>query len=249
MLAPKCSSLRWLVMSLAVFAANSQAQDYPEVTTAIQKLIPNAEQIAIAETPIPGVLEVQVNSDIIYLSADGGYLLQGRLFDLDNRVDLTDKARSSIRRELLGTVSASEQITFAPPSPEYDVIVFTDVDCGYCRKLHEQMDQYNDLGIAIHYMMYPRAGVGSHSYDKAVSVWCSADQKTAMTEAKQGAEPAKRECDNPVESQYQLGQKIGMTGTPAIVTKDGTLIPGYVPPDALKQRLDALSAVAAGSAE
>lgn len=249
MLARKHSSLRWLVLSLAAIAPISQAQDYPQVNEAIQKLIPNAEQVAIAETPIPGVLEVQVNSDIIYLSADGGYLLQGRLFDLEKRLDLTDQARSGIRRELLSTVSDAEQISFAPPNPEHDVIVFTDVDCGYCRKLHEQMDQYNNLGIAIHYMMYPRAGVGSHSYDKAVSVWCSADQKSAMTSAKQGNEPVKRECDNPVESQYQLGQKIGMTGTPAIVTKDGTLIPGYVPPDALKQRLDALSAASAGSAQ
>lgn len=243
MLACKFKSLRWLVLSLAAIASVSQAQDYPEVSDAIERLIPNAQQVAIAETPVPGVLEVQVDSDIIYLSADGGYLFQGKLFDLEKRVDLTDQARSEIRRELLNGVSASEQITFAPANPDHEVIIFTDVDCGYCRKLHEQMTQYNDLGIAVHYMMYPRSGVGSPSYDKAVSVWCSADQKTAMTEAKQGSDPVKRECDNPVESQYRLGQKIGMTGTPAIVTRDGTLIPGYVPPEALKQRLDALAAV------
>ncbi len=248
MLTRQFSSLRWLVLSLVVIAPISQAQDYPEVSQAIQKLIPNAQQIAIAETPVPGVLEVQVDSDIIYLSEDGKFLLQGRLFDLDNRVDLTDLARSAVRRELLSTVSVSEQITFAPADPEHSVIVFTDVDCGYCRKLHEQMDQYNELGIAVHYMMYPRAGIGSPSYDKAVSVWCSADQKTAMTEAKQGAEPASRQCENPVESQYKLGQKIGMTGTPAIVTLDGTLIPGYVPPGALRERLDVLSAIAADTA-
>ncbi len=243
MLACKFNSLRWLVLSLAAIASVSQAQDYPEVSNAIERLIPNAQQVAIAETPVPGVLEVQVDSDIIYLSADGGYLFQGKLFDLEKRLDLTDQARSEIRRELLGGVSISEQITFAPANPEHEVIIFTDVDCGYCRKLHEQMAQYNDLGIAVHYMMYPRSGIGSPSYDKAVSVWCSADQKTAMTEAKRGSEPVKRECDNPVESQYRLGQKIGMTGTPAIVTKDGTLIPGYVPPEALKQRLDALAAI------
>lgn len=243
MLARKNSSLRWLVLSLAAIAPISQAQDYPEVSKAIEALIPNAQQVAIAETPIPGVLEVQVDSDIIYLSADGSYLLQGKLFDLENRVDLTDQARSKIRRELLNGISESEQITFAPANPEHEVIIFTDVDCGYCRKLHEQIAQYNDLGIAVHYMMYPRSGVGSPSYDKAVSVWCSADQKTAMTDAKSGNDPVKRDCDNPVESQYRLGQKIGMTGTPAIITKDGTLIPGYVPPGALKQRLDALAAV------
>ncbi len=248
MLTRQFSSLIWLVLPLMAIAPNSQAQDYPEVSQAIQKLIPNAQQIAIAETPVPGVLEVQVDSDIIYLSADGNYLLQGRLFDLENRVDLTDRARSAVRRELLGTVSTAEQISFAPTNPEHSVIVFTDVDCGYCRKLHEQMAEYNELGIAIHYMMYPRAGIGSPSYDKAVSVWCSADQKTAMTQAKQGKEPVRRDCDNPVESQYKLGQKIGMTGTPAIVTLDGTLIPGYVPPGALKQRLDVLSATASGSA-
>jgi len=244
MLTQQFGVLRRLVLSLVVIAPISQAQNYPEVSQAIQELIPNAKQVAIAETPVSGILEVQVDSDIIYLSADGNYLLQGRLFDLESRVDLTDKARSSVRRELLGSISPAEQITFSPADPKHSVIIFTDVDCGYCRKLHEQMDEYNDLGIAVHYMMYPRAGIGSPSYDKAVSVWCSADQKAAMTDAKAGSEPARRQCENPVASQYELGQKIGMSGTPAIVTANGTLIPGYVPPEALKQRLDALSAVA-----
>jgi len=242
MLARKINTVHcFLVLSVLLLVNNSYAQNYPEVKAAIEGFAPGAKQVAIAETPVEGILEVQIDADIIYVSADGNYLLQGRLFDLENRVDLTENTRSTIRREILSTVSESEQIIFSPAEPEHEVIIFTDVDCGYCRKLHEQMEQYNELGIAVRYMMYPRAGIGSPSYDKAVSVWCSADQKTAMTSAKQGAEPAKRNCDNPVESQYQLGQKIGMTGTPAIITKDGTLIPGYVPPEALKQRLDALA--------
>lgn len=242
MLARKINTVHCLlVLSMLLLVSSSYAQDYPEVKAAIEGLAPGAKQVAIAETPVEGILEVQIDSDIIYLSSDGSYLLQGRLFDLENRVDLTEGARSTIRRELLSTVSESEQIVFSPAKPDHEVIIFTDVDCGYCRKLHEQIDQYNELGIAVRYMMYPRAGVGSPSYDKAVSVWCSADQKSAMTTAKQGVDLSKRNCDNPVESQYELGQKIGMTGTPAIVTKDGTLIPGYVPPGALKQRLDALA--------
>ncbi len=241
----KYSSSLLIVLLLMIMASVSQAQDYPEVSQAIQKLVPNAQQIAIAETPVPGILEVQVDSDIIYLSQDGSYLLQGRLFDIDKRLDLTENARASIRRGLLQEVSDSEQIIFGSANPVHDVIIFTDIDCGYCRKLHEQIDQYNELGIAVHYMMYPRAGIGSPSYDKAVAVWCSADQKTALTSAKQGDDPVKRNCDNPVESQYQLGQKIGMTGTPAIVTKDGTLIPGYVPPGALRERLDNMAALTA----
>ncbi len=230
-----------LMLFACLVVTSIQAQDYPAVSAAVQKLIPTADDMAIADTPIDGLLEVTVGGDILYVNESGEYLLQGKLFDLENREDLTEKARSKIRQKVLGEVNQDEQIVFAGDKVEYDVTVFTDIDCGYCRKLHNEMDAYNKLGIAVHYMMFPRAGIPSESYDKAVSVWCAENQQSALTSAKLGQTPAKKTCDNPVQQQYETGRQMGMSGTPAIITKSGYLIPGYMPPQQLKQRLDQLA--------
>jgi len=230
-----------LAVTLAVEAAEV---DYGNVEERIRSMAPQATSIAISETPIAGLLMVQVGGDIVYATADGKYLVQGRVIDLDTREDLTEGAKSDVRRELLATADTKNQITFAPVEPKYDLTVFTDIDCGYCRKLHAQIDEYNQQGIAIHYMAFPRAGVGSHSYEKAVSVWCASDQRNAMTQAKLGAEPDPLQCDNPIEEQYKLGIELGVSGTPSLLTSDGMMIPGYVPPEQLRARLDQMAATA-----
>ena len=230
-----------MVMATA-YAGVSEDQDFNNVEEKIRTLAPNAKTIAISETPLEGILQVQINSDIIYVTADGRYLIQGQIMDIDSRANITDQAKSGIRLGLLTDLNSDEQISFEPEEAKYELLVFTDIDCGYCRKLHNQMDEYNEQGIAIHYMAFPRAGVGSESYDKFVSVWCADDQKEAMTLAKNGTDPAPQKCPNPVADQYQLGREVGVTGTPALVTPDGTLIPGYVPPAQLRQRLDSMQA-------
>lgn len=228
-----------LVVSLAAVADD----DYSILEKRIRLLAPNANSIAISETPVDGIMQVQIDGDIIYTSADGKYMFQGRLIDLDTREDLTETAKAELRRELMGNIIPAEQITFSPQDPVYDLTVFTDIDCGYCRKLHAQVDEYNKQGIAIHYMAFPRAGIGSRSYEKAVAVWCADDQQSALTEAKLGSEPDPIQCDNPVAQQYQLGIDLGVTGTPALLTASGQLIPGYVPPVQLRTRLDKLAAI------
>jgi len=226
----------------------AQAQDeFTVVEERIRALAPNAQSIAISETPINGILMVQVGGDIVYATADGKFLIQGRVVNMDTHEDLTEVAKSEVRRSLLAGIDTSKQITFAPENPAYDLTVFTDIDCGYCRKLHAQVKEYNENGIAIHYMAFPRAGIGSNSYDKAVSVWCAADQQTALTMAKQGADPDPENCENPIAEQYELGVALGVTGTPALLTSDGTLIPGYVPPEQLRERLDKMAAAEASS--
>jgi len=231
-----------LVTGIAAFP--SQAQDYAVVEERIREIAPNAESIAVSETPIDGILQVQIEGEIVYTSSDGRYMLQGRLVDLDTREDLTELAKSTQRLGLMKEIDASKQITFEPENPEYELIVFTDIDCGYCRKLHSQIAEYNAEGIGIRYMSFPRAGIGSNSYNKFVSVWCADDQQSALTEAKLGNEPEPLQCDNPVAEQYQLGVAMGVTGTPALLMGDGQLIPGYVPPDKLKARLDQMTAAA-----
>lgn len=225
------------------------AQDKFELVEArIRTLAPTARSIAVSETPVEGILQVQINGEIVYATDDGKYLLEGRLIDLDTRDDLTEQSKSTIRKEILDQVDASKQITFAPADPVYDLTVFTDIDCGYCRKLHSQIAEYNKEGIAIHYMAFPRAGIGSVSYDKAVSVWCAKDQQSALTDAKAGNDPEPLQCENPVAEQYQLGIELGVSGTPALLTSGGLLIPGYVAPAALRARLDQLAGAGGASA-
>jgi len=221
--------------------------DYSAVEERMRILAPTARSIAVSETPIEGILQVQINGDIVYTSSDGKYLIQGRVIDLDTREDLTEASKSGVRKELMTKIDAAKQITFSPPEPEYELTVFTDIDCGYCRKLHGQMEEYNEHGIAINYMAFPRAGIGSHSYEKAVAVWCAADQQNAMTKAKLGDEPDLEQCENPIAEQYQLGIEMGVTGTPALLTSSGQLIPGYVPPEKLRERLDMMAAAEAAA--
>jgi thiol:disulfide interchange protein DsbC len=228
---------------LIAVAFSAAAQDqYDAVEQSIRTLAPSVKDIAISETPIDNIVMVQVDGDIVYATADGQYLIQGSLVNMETRENLTEAAKSGMRKKIMDSIDRSKQITFAPENPDYELTVFTDIDCGYCRKLHSQMDDYNANGIAINYMAFPRAGIGSRSYEKFVSVWCSDDQQTALTKAKAGADPDPEQCDNPVAEQYQVGVDLGVTGTPALVTNDGDLIPGYVPPAQLRQRLERMAA-------
>jgi thiol:disulfide interchange protein DsbC len=232
------------LLVLSAFAAAVDEVSAGIIEEKVRLLAPNAKTIAVSETPIEGILQVQINSEIVYVTANGQYLIQGQIMDIDTRLNLTDQAKSGIRVSLLEGLKQEEQISFSPVEPKYELLVFTDLDCGYCRKLHKQVEEYNEEGIAIHYLAFPRAGIGSASYDKFVSVWCADDQKSALTLAKNGTDPEPQKCPNPIADQYELGREIGVTGTPALVTADGTLIPGYMPPAQLRQRLESLEASA-----
>lgn len=230
-----------MFLATVLFAGSALADaDHEAVLERIGSLVPDAEDVTIAETPVPGVLEVRVGSEVIYMSNDGRYLLQGRMFDLETQTDLTDQARTSLRKEAMSKLDDIGIISFSPDNPEHNIYVFTDIDCGYCRRMHAQIDEYKEHGIAVHYLLFPRAGPGSGSWAKAEAVWCADDQQDALTIAKLGQEPDRLECDNPVQGQYQLGQEMGVTGTPALLTESGVLIPGFVQAAQLKERLVAL---------
>ena len=238
------AALLFLGLASALQADSApDASSFSAAEAKLRQLAPSASTIAISETPVPGLLQAQIENEIVYISSDGKYLVQGALLDIDARVNLTDQARAGLRRDLLDGMDNPREIVFSPEGdPDYSLLVFTDIDCGYCRKLHEEIDDYTAAGIEIKYMAFPRAGIGSPSYEKYVSVWCAEDQQAALTLAKTGNDPEPLQCDNPVLEQYEIGQQAGVTGTPAIVTADGTLIPGYMPADALRARLDALQA-------
>lgn len=233
----------WLAAVGLIFIVTPGLADEPDpIKERLRSLVPDVENILISQTPVPGVMQVRINNDILYVSEDGRYLLQGRMIDLETQSDLTDAAKSEVRREEIQKLDKSDFVSFGPDDAEFDLLVFTDPDCGYCRRLHENMAEYNKRGIRINYLGFPRAGVDSESYEKLVSVWCAGDQQDAMNIAKSGGIPPKHTCENPVEEQYKLGQALGVTGTPSLMTFDGDMIPGYVPADQLRERLEDLAA-------
>lgn len=233
---------KFLASAVLLSPLLAAADDYDQVRERLSTLVAGETDISIAESPMPGILQVRLGSDIVYMTDDGRYLLQGRVLDLDTRQDITDQAKSAIRKELIGEIDYDQLISYGAEDSEFEIIVFTDVDCGYCRRLHQQVEEYNDAGIRISYAAFPRAGIGSETFRKMTSVWCSDDQQAAMDLAKGGGTPEPAECEAPVAEQYQLGQSVGVTGTPALVTPGGDLIPGYVPPNDLRVRLEQLAA-------
>ena len=233
-----------VVMTTLLLCAGLQlpahaAGDVPSALSArLEVLAPGMQPDHVVETPLDGVYEVRFGSIIVYLSADGRYMLRGDLMDLDARRNFTEEARRSVRADTIDAIGEGSMIVFAPDAVKHTVTVFTDVDCPYCAQMHQQMADYNRLGIKIRYAAFPRAGVGSPTFDTMVSVWCAADQQEAMTDAKAGIEIETARCDHPVREHYEIGQAIGVTGTPAIVLESGEIVPGYVAPRELARNLD-----------
>jgi thiol:disulfide interchange protein DsbC len=222
-------------------AAAPQAVD-PAIETKIRSslrvLLPGLRPDSVRATPIPDLYELAFGPRIVYITGDGRFLVQGKLVDLETRTEITDERLTELKLAALNAVSEDRMVVFAPERPRHMVTVFTDIDCGFCRRLHAEMDQYHAQGIAIRYLFYPRAGVGSDSYAKAVSVWCADDRKGAMDDAKAGRDVPPKTCENPVEQHYELGQQMRIQGTPALVLADGEVVPGYVPADKLGRALD-----------
>jgi len=223
--------------SVASAPATSGTDAPKAVLDAIHKLAPQVQIQAVDPTPLPGLYQVIVQGQAVYVSADGRYMLQGDAYDLKTQRELADARLDALRREALAKVPQSHMIRFAPAHPKYTVTVFTDVDCPYCRAFHSQIAEYNKLGIAVDYLFWPRSGLHTPSAQKAVSVWCAADRKRAFTEAKHGVDPKPAHCDNPVAHDYQLGIDLGVDGTPTIIASDGAALNGYADPLQLLQWL------------
>ena len=196
---------------------------------------------ALTESPISGIYQVLYGTEVVYVSGDGKYFIAGDMIDMGTRENLSKIAQRSIRNGIIKT-KIKAPIVFKAKDEKHVVKVFTDIDCPYCAKMHREVPALNEKGITVEYLMFPRAGVGSKSYDKAVSVWCAGDseaQQSAMTIAKERKPLDEKKCENPIKAQYELGQEIGVTGTPALVTTSGRLIPGYMPADRLAKMLEA----------
>lgn len=229
-----------LGLSLPVLAAdNGKAV----VRAAIRHLDRGATVSEIKPSAMPGFYRALVGGRLVYVSHDGRYVLDGRLFDAKAMRNLTDEQMRAIRVRALATLPVSQRLVFAPPHPRYTVTVFTDLDCGYCRAFHQNIAKINAEGIAVQYVFWPRAGIRAKpsgrytaSYEKAVAVWCAADRNRAYTAGV--AKPA--ECANPVAREYRLGKRIGIDATPTVIASDGSVLGGYMSPRELLASLQAL---------
>ena len=204
-------------------------------------LPPESKIESIEESVIDGLFKVYFGDlQPLYVSEDGNFFIYGDLYQIEKGsvknlsiVDLDNR-----RKVLLDAIPVEDLIQYKSENQKHNIFVFTDVDCGYCRKFHSQISEYNNLGISVNYAAFPRSGIDGETYQKMVSVWCSDDKKNLLSTLKEDGEIKSLFCTNqPITEQYNLGKNLGVTGTPAIFTSNGSQIKGYVPPDELIKRL------------
>lgn len=231
--------MKFMPYLLAIFfclistSASSEEVAYKKIIEGLKNLGSDLVADDISPSPIPGLYQVLIGAEILYVSENGRYVMNGDIFDVENKENISEAEKSIVRADALHKVPESELIEFSPENPEHTLYVFTDITCGYCRKLHKDVPELNKNGIAIKYLAYPRAGVNSTSAYELSAVWCAENRNKALTDAKTGVQISSQECDDPVERHYALGQAIGVQGTPAIFLENGKAVPGYFPPDEL----------------
>ena len=217
----------------------SQAEKIPQIAGTLKKYFPEISAQDISESQVPGIFQVTRGPSIVYVTQNGRYIFSGDIIDLDNQFEnITEQARKKARVTAIDTIRQKDAIIFPAKNPKHTVTVFTDLDCGYCRKFHQQIKAYNDKGITVQYLAFPRTGPDTESYKKAVSVWCSENKNQALTLAKQGKPLNSKLCDtHHVYQQFQMGILMGVQGTPTIILEDGFVVPGYLSPDGLEKAI------------
>lgn len=244
-----------LFLSLTLFlgcnnVASKSDIEEPDSINQIEKkleaMLPGSVKLnSVSETNIEGYYEVRFEGiEPLYVSKDGEYLISGDIYQItkEGLVNKSNARRDYQRASALEAIPEKELIVYEPNVVKHSIYVFTDVDCGYCRQFHSQIEGYLDLGIKVQYLAFPRAGPGSDSFSKMTSAWCSNDKKKAITDLKLGFLVDEKVCsEHPVEKHFELGRSLGVNGTPSIITETGKLIPGYLPPEELLNQLDSNS--------
>ncbi|WP_411753672.1 bifunctional protein-disulfide isomerase/oxidoreductase DsbC [Serratia sp. (in: enterobacteria)] len=211
---------------------------------AIQKALGSLgiKQADVQPSPVAGLKTVLTEGGTLYVTEDGKHVLQGPLYDVSGSqpVNVTNQLLMT-RLEAL----KDQMIVYKAAKEKHVITVFTDITCGYCHKLHEQMKEYNDLGITVRYLAFPRQGLESQAEKDMRSIWCTADRAKAFDAAIKGDAVSPATCKTDISQHYELGVQFGINGTPAIVLKNGMVIPGYQGPKEMAAMLDAHAASAA----
>lgn len=231
------SALLLLAMSCFAITGNAQEQSDAErqLREALAQMAPDLPITSISESVLPGVYEVISGAQVYYLSPNGRYLVEGSIIDLQEQVNVSDQRRGTLQLALIEEMPEDQMIVFNNQKQNADrwITVFTDTDCGFCQRLHQEIDAITDADIRVRYLMFPRAGIDSHSSAELQSVWCADDQQEAMTIAKSGGTVTPATCENPIQSHMDLARQVELRGTPLIYLDNGTKIPGYRPAEEL----------------
>ncbi len=226
-----------LAMLLAIQGTAWAESEMEVVRNNLKRIIPESMEIkSIEQTAMEGVYQVAAGNEYLFVHSRGDFVMIGEVYDAVRRISLTQERKDKekvIAMKELAAISESEMIIMGDPQGERYVTVFTDTDCGWCQKFHQDIPALQAGGLKVRYLMWPRAGINSESYDEAVSVWCADDQGAAMTIAKNRQQVEPKTCDNPVKEQYALGFRLGVQGTPFIMLDNGEVLGGYVEPDRL----------------
>ncbi len=222
----------FLVFAFIAFGIFAEKDDMQDLVNKINLILPDGIKVQDISFSDERNLYVINVGDIqpIYMLPDGEHVILGDIFNISEgeAQSTTEKDKDIFRKNKLN-ISNLETIDFLAKKEKYSLTVFTDVDCGYCRKFHNEIEQYNNLGISIKYLAFPRAGIDSESYTKMVSAWCSDQADLSITLLKDNKSIPSNSCENSVAEQFELGRTLGITGTPALITQSGKLLPGYVP--------------------
>lgn len=236
------------ILMISSFCTSIEADERILDAAAIAKKIPPAKVEDVRAIDGGLLYEVRLGSSRVYVTGNGQYMVAGDLFDVDQKRNLSEERRLHDRRLELAKVSDADAIVFdAEGELKRTITVFTDVDCSYCRKFHQDIEQINMKGVRVRYLAYPRTGPGTESWAKAESVWCDEDRRGALTRAKRGESISSKSCESPVPEQFRLGERIGIRGTPMIVMDDGTIVGGYLNLEQLFARLDELGSPSSAS--
>ena len=215
-------------------------EEIAKLTKNLSGIIPADANYQISKTPVPGLFEVDFGDYFVYITSDGQHIVKGDIINMATNVNVTDTKRATSRLKSLSVVGEKDMVVYPAKNKKTSMTVFTDIDCSYCRKLHSEMKGYNEQGIEVRYVFYPRAGLGSNSHQKATSVWCAENQRKALDEVKSGLKIEKRDCDTPIIKHVEVANQLGVNSTPTLIFDDGTMMPGYIPaarlPLILKQR-------------
>ncbi|MGC9421207.1 bifunctional protein-disulfide isomerase/oxidoreductase DsbC [Vibrio sp.] len=202
------------------------------------------EVLSVTPADITGLVEVHTPGGVVFASEDGQHFIAGTLYALNDDgsyVDVLAKRQAPINAQKIEQLKSS-MIEYKAANEQYVVTVFTDTTCGYCVRLHSQMKEYNDLGITVRYLAYPRQGPVGQVAEQMAAIWCADDPKAAMHNVKieQQSPRAKgdlKQCQQTIAQHYQLGRELGISGTPAIFLPNGEMVGGYLPAAQLKKRL------------
>jgi len=226
-----------------LLSAPAAAQELDElqrsiIVESVSQVFDDVSISRISATALPGIYEVQLGTEILYVTADGRFALRGDLLDLEQRRNLSEDRRAELRATALRKVPATDLIEFAAPRERHRIYVFTDVNCGYCQRMHRDMPELHRRGISVRYLAFPVIGNARVAYRDMEAVWCADDRQEALTRAKAGGRVEPRRCASPVNRQYELGRSFGIQGTPAIYLENGRGLPGYLTPQQMMQYLE-----------